>query len=98
MAPRPDEQDRKIIALLRENAKRTLADIGDQVGLSVAATKRRIDRLERDGVIRGYTVVVDESALSGSIEVVIEIFAADRTAPHDIHDMVEHFDEVVTAF
>ena len=93
-----DETDRKILALLRENSRRTLADIGAQVSLSVAAVKRRVERLERDGVIKGYTARIDTSMLGAdAIEVLMEVYCADRTSPGDIHHTFEHLDEVVTA-
>jgi Lrp/AsnC family transcriptional regulator, leucine-responsive regulatory protein len=92
-----DDTDRKILALLRENGRRTLADIGSQVALSVAAVKRRVERLERDGVIRGYTARIDTSQLTDAIEVMMEVYCADRTSPGDIHPTFEHLDEVVTA-
>ena len=89
-----DDIDRKILALLRENSRRTLADIGGQVGLSVAAVKRRVGRLERDGVIKGYTARIDTSMLQDAIEVVMEVYCADRTSPADIRPSFEHLDEV----
>src|SRR5215475_4181387 len=93
-----DDTDHKILALLRENSRRTLADIGGHVSLSVAAVKRRVERLERDGVIRGYTARVDHSLLGDAIEVVMEVYCADRTSPGDISPSFEHLDEVVTGF
>jgi DNA-binding Lrp family transcriptional regulator len=92
-----DGIDHKIIALLREDAKRTLADVGDHVALSVAAVKRRVDRLERDGVIRGYTAVIDPGQL-GRIDVLVEIYCADRTSPRDVRKSLVELEEVVTAF
>jgi Lrp/AsnC family transcriptional regulator, leucine-responsive regulatory protein len=93
-----DDIDRKILALLRENARRTLADIGAQVSMSVAAVKRRVERLERDGVIKGYTARIDTSMLQDAIEVVMEVYCADRTSPGDIRPSFEHVEEVVTGF
>jgi DNA-binding Lrp family transcriptional regulator len=93
-----DDIDHKILALLRENARRTLADIGEHVSLSVAAVKRRIARLENDGVIRGYTTRVDMSGLDEGIEVIMEVFCADRTSPGDIRPSFEHVEEVVSGF
>jgi Lrp/AsnC family transcriptional regulator, leucine-responsive regulatory protein len=93
-----DDIDRKILALLRENGRRTLADIGTRVSLSVAAVKRRVERLERDGVIKGYTARIDTSMIEDAIEVVMEVYCADRTSPGDIRPSFEHLDEVVTAF
>ena len=49
-----DSVDRKIIALLHEDAKLTFAHVGAAVGLSSTAVKRRVDRLQHDGVIVGY--------------------------------------------
>jgi Lrp/AsnC family leucine-responsive transcriptional regulator len=93
-----DDTDRKILSLLREDGKRTLGDIGGRVSLSVPAVKRRVDRLERDGVIRGYAALVDTSKLGESIDVVVEVHVADRTAPGDIRASLEPIDEIVTAF
>ncbi|HEY1597220.1 MAG TPA: Lrp/AsnC family transcriptional regulator [Thermoleophilaceae bacterium] len=93
-----DDTDHKILALMRENSRRTLADIGGHVSLSVAAVKRRVARLERDGVIRGYTARIDSSLLGDAIEVVMEVYCADRTSPGDIRPSFEHLDEVVTGF
>jgi Lrp/AsnC family transcriptional regulator, leucine-responsive regulatory protein len=93
-----DDIDHKILALLRENARRTLADVGEQVSLSVAAVKRRIERLERDGVIKGYTTRVDMSGLDEGIEVIMEVYCADRTSPGDIRPSFEHVEEVVSGF
>ena len=41
-----DATDREIVALLRENARRSYQDIGRHVHLSAPAVKRRVDRLE----------------------------------------------------
>jgi DNA-binding Lrp family transcriptional regulator len=93
-----DDIDHKILALMRENSRRTLADIGAQVSLSVAAVKRRVERLERDGVIKGYTARIDTSMFGDAIEVVMEVYCADRTSPGDIRPSFEHLNEVVTGF
>ena len=48
-----DEQDRKILNLLTQNARYTYSEIGEKLGLSRVAIKNRIDALEQRGVIRG---------------------------------------------
>ena len=68
-----DATDSRILDLLRENARRTLGDIGARVGLSAPAVKRRVDRLEAEGIIKGYTVVVDHSKLGQSLEAFAEL-------------------------
>ena len=93
-----DTVDREIIALLQENAKRTFADIGTHVGLSSTAVKRRVDRLEGDGVIVGYGARIDPRALGEGIEALIEVYCADRIAPADVGRSLADLDEVVSAF
>ncbi|HEY2316708.1 MAG TPA: Lrp/AsnC family transcriptional regulator [Solirubrobacteraceae bacterium] len=93
-----DGIDRNIVALLQENAKRTFADIGAEVGLSATAVKRRVDRLERDGVILGYGVRVNWRALGEAIESLIEIYCADRTSPADVGRSLATVQEIISAF
>ena len=68
-----DDTDQRIVALLRENARRSFQDIGEHVHLSAPAIKRRIDRLEAVGVIRGYTAVVDPTAFGWHAEAFVDL-------------------------
>jgi Lrp/AsnC family leucine-responsive transcriptional regulator len=68
-----DDIDRQILELLREDARRTITDIAGHVKLSAAPVARRIDRLERLGVITGYTVVLDHGKIGQSIEAFTEL-------------------------
>ena len=76
--PQIDAIDRKIVSLLRENARRSFADIGGHVHLSAPAVKRRVDRLERDGVIRGYAAVIDPEAFGWHVEAFVDLFCDGR--------------------
>ncbi len=51
-----DDIDNSLVALLRENARMSLSEIARQVGVSRTTAQDRISRLERRGVIAGYTV------------------------------------------
>jgi DNA-binding Lrp family transcriptional regulator len=51
-----DETDRRLLAELRADGRLTHVALAARVGLSRSAVQERIGRLERDGVIRGYTV------------------------------------------
>src|ERR1700735_2763378 len=93
-----DTIDRKIVALLQESAKRTFADIGADVGLSATAVKRRVDRLEGDGVIMGYGARINWRALGEGIESLIEIYCADRTSPADVGRSLSTVEEIISAF
>jgi DNA-binding Lrp family transcriptional regulator len=81
-----------------ENARASFAQIGDQVGLSAPAVKRRVDRLRHDGVITGYAAVVDPSALGWTTEAFVELFCAGRTSPDEISASVRRHPEVVAAY
>ncbi|WP_259780785.1 Lrp/AsnC family transcriptional regulator [Aestuariispira ectoiniformans] len=51
-----DETDRKILAELARNARLPITTLAARVGLSRTAVQHRLDRMERDGTIGGYTV------------------------------------------
>jgi DNA-binding Lrp family transcriptional regulator len=73
-----DQIDRRILDLLRTNARRPLREIASEVGLTVAPVQRRIARLENLGVISRYTVQINQGRIATGIEAVIELrFAAD---------------------
>jgi Lrp/AsnC family transcriptional regulator, leucine-responsive regulatory protein len=93
-----DGIDERILRLLQENARRTFGDIGREVGLSAPAVKRRIDRLEATGVIRGYTVLVDHTHLGQSVEAFAELRFAGSTRVDDIEDIALDVPEVHAIF
>ncbi len=55
-----DDKDQLLIASLRKNARASLVSIAKNINLSRSATHDRIIRLEDRGVIKGYTVILDE--------------------------------------
>ena len=63
-----DRLDEDIIALLVEDARRSYAELGERVGLSASAVKRRVDRLRAGGAITGFTVRLDPGALGWTVE------------------------------
>jgi DNA-binding Lrp family transcriptional regulator len=62
-----DELDHRIVALLLKDGRTPAAQIAEQIGLSRPAVADRLDKLERQGVIRGTTAVVDPVALGRSL-------------------------------
>ncbi len=69
-----DDTDHHILALLTQDGRRTYDDIAGRVSLSSPAVKRRVDRLRRDGTLKGFTAVVDHEALGYGAEALIELF------------------------
>ncbi|MCW2944093.1 MAG: transcriptional regulator, AsnC family [Actinoallomurus sp.] len=95
---RLDDIDRRIVACLLENARSSFAQVGGKVGLSAPAVKRRVDRLRHDGVITGYSAVVDPAALGWTTEAFVELFCAGRTSPAEIYASIRRHPEVVAAY
>jgi Lrp/AsnC family leucine-responsive transcriptional regulator len=93
----PDPTDQRIVALLVADARLSASEIGRRVGLSPAAAKRRIDRLEANGVILGYHAVVDRGKFDGTIEAFIELRFAGETQVDDIENTAD-IPEVIEAF
>lgn len=54
-----DEVDHRLLALLQDDAGRTLRELGDLVGLSPSAVQRRVGRYEASGVLARRVVVLD---------------------------------------
>jgi DNA-binding Lrp family transcriptional regulator len=94
---RLDDVDRKILDHLERDGRATLGDVGAAVGLSSSAVKRRVDRLERSGVIVGYAAIVDPAAVGDRLEAFIELYCADTVAPGDLLSSVADLDAVVAA-
>jgi DNA-binding Lrp family transcriptional regulator len=92
-----DGLDERIVTLLRKDARSSYAEIGQQIGLSAPAVKRRVDRLRRSGVIRGFTALVDPAALGWTTEAYVELYCTGRTSPADILAAVSRFPEVISA-
>ena len=67
MAVDLDDLDLGILGLLLRDGRTPAAQIGEQVGLSRPAVADRLEKLERQGVIRGTTVVLDPRTLGRSI-------------------------------
>lgn len=65
--------DNKLIALLRNNAREPTASLARKLGLARSTVQERLARLEREGIIKGYTVkLADETA--GRLKAVVMIF------------------------
>jgi DNA-binding Lrp family transcriptional regulator len=93
-----DEIDRTLLGLLGEDGRASYAGIGARLNLSATAVKRRVDRLRDRGVVRGFTVVVDPSALDWSTEAFVEVYCRERTPPEEILATLRQFPEVVAAW
>ncbi len=91
-----DALDQQIIAELMRDARASYADIGDRVGLSAPAVKRRVDRLRASGAIKGFVALVEPSALGWTTEAYVELYCT-KTSPAEILAGAAKHPEVVSA-
>jgi len=68
-------QDQQLISLLRENARLPVSELARKLHVSRTAALARLQRLERDGVIKGYTVKLSDDYLKGCIKAMVMIKA-----------------------
>ena len=73
--------DEQLLSLLREDARAATADIARRLGLSRTTVQNRIARLEQQGVIRGYTVRVNEEVERGHIRAHILVTVLPKQMP-----------------
>jgi DNA-binding Lrp family transcriptional regulator len=92
-----DATDELILAELAQDARATYAEIGQRVNLSAPAVKRRVDRMLNTGVIRGFTTVVDRSALGWETEAYVQVFRHGTIAPDELRKAWVDIPEVVSA-
>jgi len=80
-----DSTDLKIIDLLQENGRMTNNELAKRIGLTTTPTLERVKRLEREGVIKGYTAWIDRE----SIRKGLTVFCSIKLSVHQLGKMEE---------
>jgi len=75
-----DDLDYKMIALLRSDARRPVAGLAAELGVSRATIRSRIDRLIENDVIRGFTIAVHDRATRNLVRAVMMIEVEGKAA------------------
>ena len=73
-----NKTDKKLISLLRVNARTSVSDLAKKIGVSRTAVQNRLDRLEQSGVIAGYTVTLKPEVEKSQIKALMFITAEGR--------------------
>jgi Lrp/AsnC family transcriptional regulator len=87
-----DGIDRKILAVVQEDASLSVAEIGQRVGLSSTPCWKRFQRLEADGVITRRVAIIDPEKVGLGITVFVSIETGDHS-----QDWLKKFADVVGA-
>ena len=104
-----DVIDKKIIKVLHDDARTSLRKISELVKVSLGTVSNRVKRMERNGVIKGYSVILDPDQIGWELNVVIglriqkgrlieiqERIAKDSRV-HGVYDVTGDFDSMVIA-
>lgn len=89
-----DAVDRRIIAEISQDARATLAQLSEAVGLSTSAVQSRLRRLESRGVITGYRPILDAEAVGKPLSAFIEITPLDPGQPDNAPELLEPMPEI----
>lgn len=89
-----DAVDRRIIAEISQDARATLAQLSEAVGLSTSAVQSRLRRLESRGVIAGYRPILDAEAVGKPLSAFIEITPLDPGQPDNAPELLEPMPEI----
>lgn len=90
-----DNLDRRILGHLLKDGRATFHTIGEAVGLSAPAVKRRVDRMRSRGDITGFTVMVDRAALGWDTEAYVELSYRGNVSPAQLARDLTAIPEVV---
>lgn len=93
MSEEIDSVDLKLMRTLARNAKTSLHELGREVGLSVSGVKRRLDKLQRKGIIKGYTVVLNPKKYGWAVAAFV-LVEADSKSMRELVDKLERKREV----
>lgn len=95
-----DSIDHKIVRALEENARLTLQELAERVSLSPSPCLRRLRRLEKTGVLKGYTAIVDQELYGLPVTVFVEVRLQQQTDAtiRAFEKGVQELDEVLSCY
>ena len=85
-----DSYSLKILAALQQDGRLSVQDLSQRIGLSTTPTWKRLKALEKDGVIQGYTTVVDRTRVGLATCVLAEV-----NLSRHVENVVEEFERAV---
>lgn len=88
------EKDKEIISILIEDARSSLKNIADEVDMSENGVRYRIDRLEKEGIIKGYTTRIDMDKMGRSLGAVFFIKPEQGIEMNDLGEFLLGLDEI----
>lgn len=93
-----DLVDYKIIKILQKNARESASSISKKIHLSVSAVIERIRKLEESGIIRDYTIIVDDRRTGNLFTALMEVSLDNPRYYDEFSSMVRKMDSVVSCY
>jgi Lrp/AsnC family transcriptional regulator, leucine-responsive regulatory protein len=90
-----DALDRKALPLLMKDARVTWSELGHELGLSAPAAAERVRKLEDQGIIRGYSAILNAEALGYSLTAFVFVTLTDQRRRTAFHNGVKRLDQIV---
>ena len=81
-----DETNNRILEIIRDNARLTYSEIGEQAGISRVSVKARMDAMQEKGIIRGYQTVIDPTKVPEGTKFFLDI----ECRPDSFEDIAEY--------
>ena len=89
-----EDIDRRLLSLLATDGRMSFTDLGKQTGLSTSAVHHRVKRLEKRGLIQGYTAILAHDELGLPLTAFVSVRPIDAAAPDDAPKRLEHITEI----
>jgi Lrp/AsnC family leucine-responsive transcriptional regulator len=85
-----DDLDLKILAILQDNGRISMVDLGNRVGLSETPCARRVKRLETAGIIKRYVALLDSEKIGAGVKALVQVRLLRQTP-----EAVEEFEQAI---
>lgn len=92
-----DNTDKRLLALLRKDARTPIVNLAKELKVSRATVQNRINKLEREGVILGYTVKLKQGTEKETVKVIMSILVEAKDEPSVIQEL-QSFPEIHSVY
>ena len=93
-----DSIDLKILNCLKKNAREKASAIGEEINLSVSAVTERIKRMETSGLIRQYTLIIDQKKIGNDVSAIMEVAMEHPRYGDAFLEMIDKIPNVISCF
>ncbi len=93
-----DDIDLKIIRLLEMDGRLSHAAIGKEIGLTGPSVYARVQRMEREGIIRGYTTLLDAAKMGRGLVAFVRVSTNAPVEGQDIEEFISHEPQIAEAY